>query len=105
MNQTVKQQVMAYLAGNFSCQEVANLITDYLEGALSPGQRIRFHMHLGLCFACRNFLKQLKYTVTTLNQLPPEPVPPHVKDELLRRFRTWTAEQVSSAGRSDEKNA
>lgn len=105
MNRNLKQQVMAYLAGNFSCQEVANLMTDYLEGVLSPGQRIRFHMHLGLCFACRNFLKQLKYTVTTLNQLPPDPVPPRVKAELLRRFKTWKAEQVSSAGRPDEKNS
>lgn len=93
---------MAYLAGNFSCQEVANLMTEYLDGALSLRERIRFHMHLGLCFACRNFLKQMKYTVATLQQLPPEPVPPQVKAELLRRFQHWKVEQASSARSANE---
>ncbi|HQU27676.1 MAG: zf-HC2 domain-containing protein [Nitrospira sp.] len=92
MKPTFKEQLMRYLAGNFSCQDVANLVTDYLEGALSPKQRIRFQMHLGLCFACRNFLKQMKYTVVTLNQLPTDPVPPLIKAELLRRFKSWKAE-------------
>ena len=99
MRRHLKQQVMAYLAGNLSCREVANLMTEYLEGALTFSQLVRFHMHLGLCFACRNFLKQMKYTVMTLQQLPSEPVPPHVKEELLTRFRNWQ----SSSRRAGEE--
>ena len=91
MRGNIRAQLMAYLAGNLSCREIADLITDYLEGALTFSQLIRFHMHLGLCFACRNFLKQMKYTVLTLHQLPSEPVSPHVKEELLTRFRNWKA--------------
>lgn len=77
------------MAGNFTCREIARLVTDYLDGSLTLGERVRFQLHLGLCFACRNYLRQMKYTIATLRQLPSEPVPPHVKEELLKRFRTW----------------
>ena len=89
MDRSFKQQVMSYMLGNFTCQEVASLMTDYLEGAMPLSTRIRFHMHLGLCFACRNYLKQMKYTVQTLGRLPSEPISPQVREALLQRFREW----------------
>lgn len=103
MNHNLKQRLMAYMVGNLSCQEVSNLVTDYLDGALPLSQRIRFHLHLGLCFACRNFLKQMKYTVSALQQLPSDPIPPHVKAELLRRFKDWNASRGSSPDCVDDK--
>ena len=30
MEQNFKQQLMKYMTGNFSCREIAELITDYL---------------------------------------------------------------------------
>ncbi len=101
MDKNFKQQLMGYMAGNFSCREVAELITDYLEGSFTLSQRLRFQMHLGLCWACRNYLRQMKYTVATLRQLPSEPVPPQVKEELMKRFRTWKHEQASQHSSSD----
>jgi anti-sigma factor RsiW len=89
MDTNEKSKLMKYMAGNFTCRDVAQLVTDYLDGSLTLSERIRFQLHLGLCFACRNYLRQMKYTIATLRQLPPEPVPPHVKEELLKRFRTW----------------
>jgi anti-sigma factor RsiW len=89
MDTNLKSNLMKYMAGNFTCREIARLVTDYLDGSLTLGERVRFQLHLGLCFACRNYLRQMKYTIATLRQLPPEPVPPHVKEELLKRFRTW----------------
>ncbi|HBP87437.1 MAG: zf-HC2 domain-containing protein [Nitrospira sp.] len=89
MDTNLKHKLMRYMAGNFSCQEIAQLITDYLDGSLTLSERVRFQLHLGLCFACRNYLGQMKYTIATLRQLPPEPVPQQVKEELLERFRTW----------------
>lgn len=85
----LKYNVKVFLAGSLSCKEIAEAITDYLEGALPIGHRIRFHMHLGMCVGCRNYLKQMKYTIQTLGKLPSEPIPPEVKDELVRRFRNW----------------
>jgi anti-sigma factor RsiW len=89
MDTNLKSNLMKYMAGNFTCREIARLVTDYLDGSLTLGERVRFQLHLGLCFACRNYLRQMKYTIATLRQLPSEPVPPHVKEELLKRFRTW----------------
>ena len=89
MDTNFKHKLLSYMVGNFTCREIAQLVTDYLEGSLTVWERVRFQLHLGLCFACRNYLRQMKYTIATLRQLPPDPVPPHVKDELLKRFRTW----------------
>ena len=99
MDMNVKSQLMKYMAGNFTCRDIAQLVTDYLDGSLTLGERLRFQLHLGLCFACRNYLRQMKYTIATLRQLPPEPVPPHVKEELLKRFRTWKQRPSQSSGK------
>ena len=103
MDKNFKQQLMAYMAGNFTCREIAGLITDYLEGSLTLTQRLRFQMHMGLCFACRNYLRQIKYTVATLRKLPAEPVPAQVREELMKRFRNWKQEQSSQVSPSDSQ--
>ncbi len=103
MDTNLKQKLMRYMAGNFSCQEIAQLITDYLDGSLNLGERVRFQIHLGLCFACRNYLRQMKHTIATLRQLPPEPVPQHVKEELLERFRNWKQHQLQSSVKSENE--
>lgn len=103
MEKNFKQQLMGYMAGNFTCKEVAQLITEYLEGSFTLSQRLRFQMHIGLCFACRNYLQQMKYTVTTLRQLPTEPVPPEIKEALMHKFRTWKTDQSSQASPTDSQ--
>ncbi len=101
MDGNLKQRLIGYMVGNFTCHEIAELVTDYLEGSLTLTQRVRFQMHIGLCVACRNFLRQMKYTVSTLGQIPTEPVPPHIKEELLRRFRTWKKDGGSISHQPD----
>jgi len=85
----LKNRMINYLAGNLTCKEVTEAITDYLEG--NPGfvEWMRFQMHLGLCQGCRRYLRQMRLTLRTLGTLPMEPIPPAVRDELLQRFRTW----------------
>lgn len=68
---------------------MTEIVTDYLEGRMTLGTRMRFHMHLGMCKHCRAYLRQMRLTVATLGRLPDEPMPADVKDELLRRFRGW----------------
>jgi len=101
MDTNFKHKLLSYMVGNFTCREIAQLVTDYLEGSLTVWERVRFQLHLGLCLACRNYLRQMKYTIATLRQLPPDPVPPHVKDELLKRFRTWKQRSPQSSVQSD----
>ncbi len=65
-------------------------MTDYLEGRMSLGDRMRFHMHVGMCKHCRAYLRQMKATVAVLGQLPDQaPMPEDVRDELRRRFADW----------------
>lgn len=85
----LNQLVLQYLAGNLTCREVADLVTDFLEGRLTFMERVRFQMHLGLCLDCRAYLSQMKQTIRTLGKLPAEPIPPEVEEELWRRFRNW----------------
>jgi predicted anti-sigma-YlaC factor YlaD len=72
-----------------TCRELTELVTEYLEGQLSLAQQMRFQLHLGMCRHCRAYLRQMKSTIETLGQLPEEPVPPELREELLRRFRSW----------------
>lgn len=81
--------VLDYLAGRMTCKEFVEIVTDYLDGTLSWSKRIRFHLHLGMCLGCRIYLRQMKQTIQTLGQVPHKPAPPAVREELLRRFRTW----------------
>jgi len=85
----LKMTVMEYVGGHVSCKTFTEAITDYLEGNLSFVDRLRFQMHLGLCLGCRRYLRQMKLTIRTLGTLPEEPIPAAVRDELIRRFRTW----------------
>jgi hypothetical protein len=89
--QDIKVYVLDYLAGRMTCKEFVEIITDYLEGTMSLGSRIRFHLHLGLCLGCRIYLKQMRQTIRTLGHLPHEPVPEAIREQLLRRFRSYDA--------------
>jgi len=85
----IKIFVLDYLAGRMTCKEFVEIITDYLDGTMPLGRRIRFHLHLGLCQGCRTYLNQVKQTIRTLGHLPSQPPPPEVRDQLLQRFRSW----------------
>ena len=72
-----------------TCRQMTELVTDYLEGRLTLGDRLRFQIHLGGCRHCRKYLRQMRRTIATLGALPEEAMPKAVEDELLRRFKNW----------------
>lgn len=72
-----------------TCQEVTEVVTDYLEGRQSLMQRLRFQVHLGMCRHCRAYLKQMKTTVDTIGRLSSESIPPAMSKQVLDRFRAW----------------
>lgn len=78
-----------HLAGGVTCQAFTEAMTDYLERRLTFGQQVRFQVHLGLCLGCRRYLRQMKQSIEVLHQLPDEPIPPHIRQEIFQRFRTW----------------
>ncbi len=81
-----------------TCKEITELVTDYLEGRLSFGRRLSFLMHVGRCKDCRAYLRQMRVTVRTLGELPNEPMPANVRDELVARFRNARPRRDARAG-------
>jgi anti-sigma factor RsiW len=70
-----------------TCQQVVELMTDYVEGVLSPDERERFEAHLAHCDACAQYLAQLRTTLDVLARMtPPEP-DPAVREELVALYR------------------
>jgi anti-sigma factor RsiW len=75
------------------CRQMVELMTDYLEGALSARDRARFEEHIAGCDGCRAYLEQMRTTMLLTGRLPDEPIPEHLQDELLRAFRSWKSER------------
>jgi anti-sigma factor (TIGR02949 family) len=71
------------------CAEVVQLMTEYLDGALSASERARFEEHIAGCDGCREYLAQLRTASSLAGKLAGEPVPEHLRAELLRAFRNW----------------
>ncbi|HEY3447878.1 MAG TPA: zf-HC2 domain-containing protein [Myxococcales bacterium] len=85
-----------------TCQELTELVTDYLEGRLTWGQRLKFQMHLGMCSHCRAYLGQMKQTLKAVGKVQvEETTPPDVLDELLKRFQGWKATKGKAGGGSE----
>ena len=73
----------------FSCQELVELCTDYLENALVAEERERFEGHLAECGNCRIYLEQMRETIALTGRLTPESLSPEAERELLDVFRSW----------------
>jgi anti-sigma factor RsiW len=72
-----------------SCQELVELVTDYLEGALPEAERARFDEHVGRCDGCRAYVEQIRTTIGLVGRLTPEAVAPEAEQALLAAFRDW----------------
>ena len=70
------------------CQELVELVTDYLEGALPPGERARFDAHVAECPGCTEYLEQMRATLALTRASRELEGRPEV-DGLLRAFRDW----------------
>jgi anti-sigma factor RsiW len=72
-----------------SCQDLVELVTEYLEGALSPEDRDRFDSHIAACDGCRRYIEQIRVTVALSGRLTPEQLDPAAEAALLGAFRDW----------------
>jgi anti-sigma factor RsiW len=71
------------------CNELVELVTEYLEDRLSPQDRARFEAHLAACEACRTYLEQFRQTIKVLGRLPEDSLSLRARETLLRAFRDW----------------
>ena len=74
------------------CQQVVELVTDYLEGALPDADRRRFERHLAGCPHCTEYLAQMRETILLAGRVEPEDLTPVMRTELTDLYRRWRAE-------------
>jgi anti-sigma factor RsiW len=73
------------------CRQAVELMTDYLEGALSDLDRARLEAHLGACPHCTEYLDQIRRTIAAVGRVAPESLAPEALDELVALYRQWKA--------------
>lgn len=74
---------------DMSCNELVELVTNYLEGALSSADQLRFELHIGKCDWCKLYIDQIRLTIKAAGKLAEESIDPRAKEELLAVFRNW----------------
>ena len=74
---------------DLTCQQVVELVTDYLEHALLPQTQTLLETHLAGCDECTTYLDQVQKTIEMLRQLSQEQVFPGTKQQLLEIFQAW----------------
>jgi anti-sigma factor RsiW len=77
------------------CQELVELVNDYLEGLLPAGAQARFEEHLVECPACASYVEQMRLTIAITGRVHSDQLSPEARRSLLETFRGW-------AGRTDE---
>ena len=75
-----------------ACQEVVELVTDYLEDALPAADRRRLDAHLADCPHCTEYLAQIRATIRLTGRVTPEDMSPAMRTDLTELYRRWRAE-------------
>jgi hypothetical protein len=70
-----------------TCQELTELVNDYVEGALGAHEMALFEQHLNFCDGCDWYVDQIHVTVTAVGRIEETDIPLQVRDRLLDAFR------------------
>ena len=73
------------------CRQAVELMSDYLEDALSTRDRQRLETHLAACPHCSEYLAQLRAAIDAMGKVEPEHLSDQAVDELVALYRQWRA--------------
>jgi anti-sigma factor RsiW len=71
------------------CQQAVELMSDYLEGALSRRDRRRLEKHLAECDACTAYLEQLRVTIAASGVVTPDDLSSEALNTLTELFERY----------------
>jgi anti-sigma factor RsiW len=74
------------------CRQAVDLVTAYLEDALSARDRARFEEHLEACPHCTEYLAQMRRTLEIMGRIEPEAIDPATRDDLVALYRRWQSD-------------
>jgi len=81
-----------------NCQEVVEIVTDYLEGQLDEATRTEVEAHLALCPDCNVYLEQMRATIDELGHVPVESLSEQAQSDLMSAFRTFHTRHGADTG-------
>lgn len=85
-------------ASDLTCRELVEVITDYLDGAMSDVNRTRFERHLGECEGCTTVVDQFRSTIETTGRLTEDHVSEKQREAMREVFRQWREAAPSTPG-------
>ena len=74
------------------CRQAVDLVTAYLEEALSSRDRARFETHIAECPHCHEYLDQMRRTLAVMGRIEPDALDPATRTELVALYRRWVAD-------------
>ncbi len=80
------------------CQQAVELVSDYLDGALSRASRRRFEKHLADCPHCTEYLAQIRATIALSGRVRPDDLTPQMRREFIALFRDWQDDEDGPLG-------
>ena len=83
------------MSETLTCQELVEIVTEYLEDALTPEDGAGFEAHLSACKNCTAHFDQMRQTIALVGHLSEETIPEEGKAELLELFRDWKKDKPS----------
>lgn len=76
-------------ARGLDCNEIVELVTDYLEGVMDARAAAAFEEHLLLCQGCRHYVEQIRRTIDTSGGLVDPTLSGPAQASLLEAFRNF----------------
>jgi anti-sigma factor RsiW len=73
-----------------TCQQLINLLLEFVSGELDPQFLAEIHQHLQECPHCDAFVHSYRITITVSRRLTPVPLPSHFAQRLQNLLREMT---------------
>ena len=73
---------------DMACQELVEVLTEYLDGALGAHDRARLEAHLAICDDCQAYVEQFNTTIRLADSFEQTKLTPELRNILTKTFRS-----------------
>ncbi len=77
------------MVSEMACQELVEVITDYLEGTLTNRDVRRLEAHIATCAPCTAYIEQMRQSIRLVGHLSSRELDPATRAQLVDAFRNW----------------
>lgn len=93
------------LSDDPACNEIVELVTEFLDDRLPPADRALFERHLAVCPPCATYLAQIRTTARLTGRVGADALTPEAREGFLALLRKWKSRHGGDAGRSPPDGA